>query len=101
MDNRKIQFLGKMPDPFLKKDGTRMTPYEWWQHREEIRDFIVDMEFGGMPPRPEVVKIQKLNTKRRTGVFYRITAGSKENQLSFSLELNIPPKNGHAEASFE
>jgi len=100
MNNRKIQFLGKMPDPFLKSDGTRMTPEEWWQHRAQIRDFIVDMEFGGMPPSPEVVTVQKLNTRTRTELWYRITAGSKERQLSFYLELIVPPKNGNAEAPF-
>lgn len=46
----KVQFLGKMPDPFLKEDGTRMTPAEWEANRDRIRDMIVDIEYGGMPP---------------------------------------------------
>ena len=32
---RNVQFLGKMPDPFKKEDGTRMTPAEWQEKRGE------------------------------------------------------------------
>ena len=90
MDNRKVEYLGKLPDPFLQEDGTRMTPEQWWQKRDQIRQFVVDMEFGGMPPRPEVVTWKKINRNVRGSTWYRITAGSKEKQLSFLLELNIP-----------
>lgn len=30
---RKIEFLGKMPDPFKKEDGTRMTKDEWYEKK--------------------------------------------------------------------
>ncbi len=90
---RNIEFLGKMPDPFKKEDGTRMTPEEWYAQRHKIRDFIIDFEFGGMPPRPEVVKYEKLNHAApggQTSEWYRITAGSKVRQLTFMLEMYIP-----------
>lgn len=92
---RKVEFLGKMPDPFKKEDGSRMTPEEWYAQRDKIRDFVVDFEFGGLPPRPEVVKYERLNNPypRRgsgNGEWYRITAGSKERQLTFLLEMYIP-----------
>ena len=92
--NRNLTFLGKMPDPFLKPDGTRMTPDEWWQQRDALRDYLVDFEYGGMPPRPEVLKFQRLNRphppRGGLGIWYKITAGSKERQLTFMLELNVP-----------
>lgn len=97
---RKIEFLGKMPDPFLKADGTRMTPEEWQSKRQEIRDFIIDMEYGGMPPRPEVVEFERLNSPhmRETSFWYKVKAGSRERQISFMLQLFMPaleePTNG-------
>lgn len=92
---RKVEFLGKMPDPFKKPDGTRMTPEEWNVYREELRDFIVDFDFGGMPPRPEVVYYEKLNHEKPergadTAEWFKIYAGTKERQISFLLEMYIP-----------
>ncbi len=89
---RQITFLGKMPDPFRKADGTRMTPAEWEKEREAIKKRIVETEYGEIPPRPEVVEIERLNTLTRNHVptWYKIYAGTKERQVSFTLELNIP-----------
>ncbi len=101
MDERKVIFSGKIPDPFLKSDGTRMTPEEWWQQRDRIRDFIVDMEYGGMPPRPEVVKLQRLDCRVRNSLWFRITAGTKERQLSFYMLLCIPSLRGSMSAPLE
>ena len=33
---REVIFHGKMPDPFMKQDGTRMTPEEWKTQRDAI-----------------------------------------------------------------
>jgi len=87
---RNVQFLGKMPDPFKKEDGTRMTPAEWQEKRGEIRDMIVDIEYGGMPPRPEYVEFERINkgTPTQTTTWYRVKAGkSKDNYLYFYLEI--------------
>lgn len=89
-----------MPDPFLKEDGTRMTPDEWNQQRDALRNFIVDFAFGGMPPRPEVVEIEYLNSFRRTepeqetSNWIRIHAGTKEKQITFCLEMFVPYVDG-------
>lgn len=89
---RTVEFLGKMPDPLLKEDGTRMTPEEWYLKRDEIKKKVVEMEFGEIIPRPEVVEIERLNmlTRNHVGTWFKIYAGTKEKQISFTLELNIP-----------
>ena len=93
---REVIFHGKMPDPFAKPDGTRMTPEEWQTQRDTIRDMIVDIGFGGMPPRPEVVEVEYLNSFRRaepdheTSNWIRIHAGTKEKQITFCLEMYVP-----------
>lgn len=90
----KVQFLGKMPDPFLKEDGTRMTPAEWEANKGKIREKIVDIEYGGMPPRPEVVWYEDLNygfiRDTEHTIYIRIHAGTEEKQISFILELIVP-----------
>ncbi len=90
----KIEFLGKLPDPFLKNDGTRMTPEEWYENRAKIRDFIVDFEFGGMPPRPEIVEYELLTEDfgycGDNGEWYRIKAGTAEKQVVFMLNVIVP-----------
>ena len=87
-----IIFHGKLPDPFLKENGERMTPEEWAQARAALREKIVDIEYGGMPPRPEYLRIEPLNDFRRveSSMWYKIYAGNKEKQISFTLELYIP-----------
>ena len=85
---REVNFLDKMPDPFKKEDGTRMTPEEWYKNREKLRDFVIDFEFGGMPPRPEVVEVETYY--QGIGFWYKITAGTKEKQISFMLQINTP-----------
>ena len=101
----KIEYLGKMPDPFRRPDGTRMTAEKWYENRAALRDFVVDMEFGGMPPRPEVVRFDRLSGGAKiqrggTAIIYKVTAGTKERQLSFLLELYIPYVPGKAESAY-
>ena len=81
-----IHVHGKLPDPFLKADGTRMTPEEWWANRDAIRDRVVTTEYGGMPPRPEVVTVEALNDGALQ-MCYRVHAGSRERQISFILSV--------------
>lgn len=89
---REIRLLGKLPDPFRKEDGSRVTPEEWKTYRETVRKKIIDIEFGTLPPRPEVVRFERLNAPGRghSGEWYKIYAGTEERQVSFTLELNVP-----------
>lgn len=88
-----VEILGKLPDPFRKPDGTRMTPDEWYSARETIFQSICEVEFGGMPPRPEVVRVVRLTAPRTDGCtnVYKIWAGTKEKQVSFLLDVTAPP----------
>ena len=88
-----VNILGKLPDPFRKEDGKRMTPAQWYEARDEIFDKICKTEYGGMPPRPEVVKVARLSAPRADGNanVYKIWAGTKEKQLSFVLDITSPP----------
>ena len=87
-----VTILGKLPDPFRKADGTRMSPGEWYAGREKLFREICDIEFGGMPPRPEVVSVKRLTNARRDGGtnVYKVTAGTKDKQVAFILDITAP-----------
>ncbi len=87
-----VKILGKLPDPFLKEDGTRMTPDEWFANRDELFNKICDIEYGGMPPRPEIVKVVRLTPLKFEGVanVYKIFAGTQERQVSFLIDISVP-----------
>ena len=87
-----VTISGKLPDPFRKEDGTRMTAEEWYAQREQLFEKICGIEYGGMPPRPEVVKVVRLTAPRRDGGVnvYKIWTGTKERQLSFVLDITAP-----------
>ncbi len=87
-----VEILGKLPDPFRKEDGGRMTPEEWYAARDRIFQAICETEFGGMPPRPEVVKVVRLSAARVDGGVnvYKVWAGTKERQLSFRMDISAP-----------
>lgn len=89
---RQVIYHGKLPDPFLCEDGSRITPEQWPSFRQALREKIVTMEYGGMPPRPEYLRIEPLNGLRRghTGNWFKIHVGTKEKQLAFNLELFLP-----------
>ena len=61
IDNYTIDtILGRLPDVFTFEDGTRVkNTTDWRRRRQEIIDTAVELEFGGMPPRPEVVKYER------------------------------------------
>ena len=86
------KILGKLPNPFLNADGTRMSAEEWYAKRNEMFLDLCEKEFGGMPPRPEVVKVQRLSAPRRDGIknIYKIFAGTKEKQLTILLDISSP-----------
>lgn len=87
-----FRILGKLPNPFLKDDGTLASPAEWKAARTAIFEKICQSEYGGMPPRPEVVRVQRLSAPRVDGGtnVYKIFAGTKEKQVSFVLDITAP-----------
>ena len=93
--------LGKLPDPFLLPDGTRMqSPDDWRAHRREILDAVVGLEYGGMPPRPDHVRVEALNQSGRGSKgkcrqnVYRVHCGTADHPFSFVLNLYVPEKQG-------
>ena len=56
-----MKLIKKLPDPFLKEDGSRVVTLEDWNlRRQEIKDMIVNIQYGSMPNSPEKVTITNL-----------------------------------------
>lgn len=84
-----LEVLGKLPDPFLFEDGHRVTTRaEWELRRRELYKTVIELQYGTMPPPPEVFRVEAMYVGRpRT---YRITAGTRERQVSFRMQLWLP-----------
>ena len=75
----------KLPDPFKKLDGTRMTTKtEWRCRREEIRKLAEKFAYGTKPAKPQSVTGTVSNTK--------ITISVMDNgkSASFSADVKLP-----------
>lgn len=82
--------LGALPDLFCRKDGSRVTdPASWKERREEILADAVRLEYGGMPPLPDKMRVERLC--RTT---YKIFCTHGEREVSFCFEVYKPQGNG-------
>ena len=53
----KYEVLSLLPDPFLFDTGKRVkTKEDWDKRREEIYKYAVELQYGTIPPFPEVLK---------------------------------------------
>ena len=91
MDNiiqvTEYQPCGKLPDPFVLGDGTRISkPEEWTRARAEIYKTAVELQYGTLPPKPECFKAECLHDSPKMAT-YRITAGTAEKQVVFTVRL--------------
>ena len=82
--------LGKLPDPFLKPDGTRASSIEEYEElKKEHYKSVVELQYGTIPPKPEFLKIEKIN-KGRKSTSYRITTGREAFPVSFTMRVFAP-----------
>ena len=81
------QSYGKLPDPFVLENGTRISgPEEWGKARAEIYKTAVELQYGTLPPKPEYFKAECLHDSPKMAT-YRITAGTQEKQVVFSVRI--------------
>ena len=84
------EVLGKLPDPFLKEDGARIsTPEEFDEQKKRFYKSVVELQYGTMPPKPEFLEVERIN-KGRKSISYRITTGRKNFPVSFIMRAFVP-----------
>lgn len=87
---KEYKVLGKLPDPFLMKDGTRAdTPEKWREQRKELYKTAVELQYGTLPPQPEFVDVDVLY-KAKKQASYRIITGTYKNPVSFHMKVIKP-----------
>lgn len=79
---------GKLPD-YPGGGLAAITEESWPEIRQQILDAIIPLCYGGMPPKPEVFKVQRLYAQD-----YRIIAGTAEKQLAFEMTIQKPAGKG-------
>ena len=85
-----MKLIKKLPDPFLKEDGSRVVTLEDWNlRRQEIKDMIINIQYGSMPNSPEKVTITNLESKTLDG-------GETQDELYF----DFVPKRDQPEIKF-
>jgi hypothetical protein len=89
------------PDLLTFEDGSPVTAADWPDRRAELADAILSHQFGGLPPEPESVTIQRRATstvRRRRGVRYHTyeirTRLPGSEPVSITLSLWVPPGDG-------
>ena len=88
--------LGNLPNLFVFRDGTPVvTLDDWMRRREELLCDAIGLEFDGMPPKPESVRVEHLDGRTRGyTTHYRIHCGTKEHPFTFCMTAYVPNKNG-------
>ena len=80
----KPKIIKPFPDPFIFNNGTYVeSKGDWLVRREEIKDILLDIEYGRMPGRPDAIKAKIIDSKEKDG-------GSTEKIIKLTL---IPDNN--------
>ena len=89
---KEYEVLGKLPNPFIMNDGTIVdTKEKWEERRKEIYRTAVEIQYGTIPPKPEVFEVETLYNGKYGGMSsYRIIAGTKEKQVTFLMKAIRP-----------
>ncbi len=86
----RYEVLGTLPDLFTRENGTPvLTPADWPTRRLELWRTAVDLQYGGMPPEPEFLEVEPLDTAR-VWKTYRIHTGTRACPVTFLMKLLLP-----------
>ena len=82
--------FGTIIDPFVFNNGSRVHTQDDWQlRREEIKDMILNIEYGTIPDRPDQLIVSELDTN------------TNEDRTSMkTLNFKVIPRNGSTEHIF-
>lgn len=91
---------GELPDPFSRPDGGRIATREEWPDRARAwRDMIMEMEYGGLPPKPASIRLETLchaGASRLPGApklwTYRVHCAGGDKPFSFCLKILFPSR---------
>ncbi|HPO14054.1 MAG TPA: hypothetical protein PLI09_11455 [Candidatus Hydrogenedentes bacterium] len=75
----------ELPDPFVMNTGERVSGKEQWpSRRKEIADLLLGYEYGHMPPAPDNLRAESVETK--------LTLEGKATATTFVLSMGPEPR---------
>src|SRR5690606_8510320 len=84
--NESLMSNPKLPDPFVRMDGTRITDKsEWMCRREEILQQLSHFVWGDKPVPPDGATTGTVST---SSISVSVTDGSGSTQFSLSIDMN-------------
>ena len=82
--------LGKLPDLFTFENGQCVLNTDDWQkRRKEILDSAIELEYGGLPPKPEIFGVEIMHQMKNL-TSYRIETGTHDKTMTFTMQLFHP-----------
>lgn len=88
------QLLDKLPDLFTLENGTKVTDLSQWQaRRQELYRTAVELQYGVLPPQPEFLDVEPLDSGSDVQSF-RIITGTRQQPVSFVMRLILPEGSG-------
>ena len=91
-----MKLIKELPNPFLMKDGSRVVTEENWnQRRQEIKDMMINIQYGYIPSSPEEVKIKHLESKMLDGgetqeeLYFEFVPKRDQPEIKFGMNVTV------------
>jgi len=92
---RKDIIIDKLPDVFAMENGNKVTSIEEWEIRRlEILNKTIELEYGGMPPKPDRIRLEKLGEWGSSYAnSYRVHCYLRDKDFTFCFMVYRPVNN--------
>ena len=91
-----MKLIKELPNPFRMRDGKRVVTAEDWNHRrEEIKDMMLNIQYGTMPDSPEEVKVKFLESRTLDEgetcekLYFEFIPRKNRPDLTFGMDVTI------------
>ncbi len=89
-----FKMIGELPDIFTFKNGKKLTDRsDWEKRRNEILEDAAGLQFGALPPKPDVLEVYPINRTPRMQ-FFKIVTGTKEKTVDILMLAVLPEGKG-------
>lgn len=97
MEITHYEVLGRLPNLFTFDDGRKVRSVsDWEERRKELYKTVVEMQYGQLLPKPEILEITPLMCRGEKGKMsiYKITTGTRAKPVSFTIYCHMPGGSG-------
>ena len=91
-----MKLIKELPDPFLMKDDSHVVTLEDWNlRRQEIKDMMINIQYGSMPSSPEEVIIKNLESKTLDGgetqeeLYFEFVPKKDQPEIKFGMNVTV------------